>query len=85
MLIEQDPPVVQRFLLPTPESVTDELIEKIEDYRRAYILNAIRPEEYENFGPVELFRSIFEKSWGSTLEFIKNRRTSLRNESANMS
>jgi len=84
MLIEQDPPVVQRFLLPTPESVTDELVEKIEDYRRAYMLNAIRPEEYEDFGPVVLFRSIFEKSWGSTLEFIKNRRIGLRNESANM-
>jgi transaldolase len=73
-LIEQDPPVIQRFLQPTPESVLDELLEKVEDFRRAYLINAIKPEEYENFGPVVLFRSSFEKSWKESLEFIRNRR-----------
>ena len=77
ILIEQDPPVVQRFLQPTSESVIDELLEKLEDYRRGYLINAIKPEEYEDFGPVVLFRNSFEKAWNGSLEFIKNRRKEL--------
>ncbi|MDO8686010.1 MAG: transaldolase family protein [Clostridiales bacterium] len=77
ILIEQDPPVVQRFLQPTPESVIDELLEKVEDYRRGYLVNAIKPEEYEDFGPVVFFRHMFEKAWRNSLEFIKNRRKEL--------
>ncbi|MDO8685085.1 MAG: transaldolase family protein, partial [Clostridiales bacterium] len=70
-LLKQDPPVVQRFLQPTPFSVVDELLEKLEDYRKGYLVNAITPEEYEEFGPVVLFRKSFEKAWSSALEFIK--------------
>jgi transaldolase len=74
LLLEQDPPVVQRFLQPTPESVIDELLEKVVDYRRAYLINAIKVEEYEDFGPVAYFRTMFEKAWEDALEFIKERR-----------
>ena len=78
VLIEQDPPVVQRFLQPTPESVIDELLEKIEDYRRGYLINAIKPEEYEEFGPVVLFRTMFEKAWLNALDFVKKRRIDMK-------
>ncbi|HHW48435.1 MAG TPA: hypothetical protein GXX14_07450 [Clostridiaceae bacterium] len=74
VLIEQDPPVVQRFLQPTPESVIDELLEKVEDFRRGYLIHAITPEEYEHFGPVEYFRNMFEEAWTNARDFIKNRR-----------
>jgi len=73
-LIKEDPPVVQRFFQATPDSVTDELVEKIDDYRKGYFVNNISPEEYEYFGPVVLFRSSFEKAWNNMLEYIKNRR-----------
>lgn len=76
-LIEQNPPVVQNFLRPTPDSVTDELLEKLEDYRKAYMLNGIEPHEYEHFGPVVLFRSSFEKAWRSALEFVAEYRAEL--------
>lgn len=69
-LIAQDPPVVQHFLRPTPDSVTDELLEKLPDHRKAYLLNAIEPEEYEEFGPVVLFRTSFEKAWKNALQYI---------------
>ncbi len=69
-LIEQDAPVVQRFLQPTPYAVEDELLEKLEDFRKAYLIHGIEPEEYSDFGPVVLFRSSFEKSWTSALEYI---------------
>ena len=78
LLIEQDPPVVQRFLLPTPESIIDELLEKVEDYRKGYLVNAIKPEEYEDFGPVVYFRTMFEKAWSNALDFIKKRRIELK-------
>lgn len=69
-LIELDAPVVCRFLQPTPFSVEDELVEKLEDYRKAYFINAIDPSEYEEFGPVVLFRTSFEKAWKSALDLI---------------
>ena len=56
-LIELDQPVVCRFLQPTPFFVEDELVEKLEDYRKAYFIHSIEPVEYEDFGPVKLFRS----------------------------
>jgi transaldolase len=76
-LIEQDPPVVQRFLQPTPHSAIDALTEKVEDYRRAYFVNAITAEEYDDFGPVEYFRNSFEDAWSKMDEFIKKRRKEL--------
>lgn len=76
-LIEQNMPVVQRFFMPTPDSVVDELCEKIEDYRRGYFVNAITVDEYENFGPVVLFRNSFENAWMNALELIKTRREAL--------
>ena len=76
-LIEQNPPVVQRFLQPVPESAIDTLVENIEDYRRAYFLNSIKSEEYEEFGPVVYFRETFEEAWRKALGFIKDRRVEL--------
>ncbi len=73
-LIEQDAPVVCRFLQPTPFSVEDELVEKLEDYRKAYFINAIDPAEYEEFGPVVLFRTSFEKAWRNALDLIASMR-----------
>lgn len=73
-LLELDQPVVCRFFQPTPFLVEDELLEKLEDYRRAYLINAIEPSEYEEFGPVVLFRTSFEESWRNALELIASER-----------
>lgn len=69
-IIADDPVVVQRFHMPTPPSVIDELLEKLPDFRRGYFAGAILPEEYETFGPVALFRNMFEKSWKEALARI---------------
>ena len=74
VLIEQNPPVVQRFLQPSPESVIDHLLEKSEVFRKSYLHHAIEPEEYEEFGPVVLFRSMFEDAWKNALSFIEDYR-----------
>ncbi len=73
-LIEQDMPVVQRFFMPTPASVIEELRAKLPDFRKGYDVDALEPSEYEDFGPVVLFRSGFETAWKNALEFIAERR-----------
>lgn len=70
ILIDQDPPVVSRLFNPIPFEVIDELTTKVEDFRRAYYLNAITPDEYEDYGPVVLFRSAFEKDWKQARDMI---------------
>jgi transaldolase len=73
-LIKLNPMVVQRFYQQTPFSVEDELLQKVEDFRRAFLTNAIQKHEYEEFGPVVYFRRSFEKAWANALDFIKERR-----------
>ena len=73
-LIEQDAPVVSRFFNPTPAVVVDELMEKIPDFKKAYMINGITPAEYEDYGPVVLFRSSFEDAWKKALARISEMR-----------
>src|SRR6056297_214473 len=76
-LIEQNPPVVDRFNTITNEKVLDELLSTLDDFRRGWYINGLAPEEWEDFGPVELFRSSFVTAWNNTLEYISKRRKEL--------
>ena len=71
-LIAENPMVVQRFFMPTPDRVVDELCTKLPDFRKAYFVEAIKPSEYEDFGPVVLFRSSFEDAWSKALDKIRS-------------
>lgn len=73
-LIQQNPDVVHRFHNPVPPLVIDELRKKLPDFRRGWDQNGLTVEEYEEFGPVELFRSMFLSSWNAVLAEIKNKR-----------
>jgi transaldolase len=73
-LLRQDPPVICQFARPTPMFVLDELARRIPDFRRGYELGGIEPAEYESFGPVVLFRGMFEQAWQKALKFIGERR-----------
>lgn len=74
-LIEQDLPVVSRFFNPVQPRVLEELIEKLPEFRRAYFVDGLTVEEYEEYGPVEYFRGMFIKSWKSALEKIAEERS----------
>lgn len=76
-LLEQNPPVVDRFCRPASHEVIDVLTEKMPDFKQAYCLHEIQPEEYEDFGPVVRFRRSFEEAWSHAREFIKKRRASI--------
>ena len=73
-LVEQDPPVVYRLFNPVPQRVIDELMEKLPDFRRGYLDDGLSEEEFADFGPVQLFRNSFIKSWKKVLEVVKKRR-----------
>lgn len=74
-LLEQDAPVVPRFTMPPAYEAIDELFTKLPDFRKAYFIDEIRPEEYESFGPVVRFRNSFESAWTKALAAIEERRT----------
>lgn len=70
-LIETDPVVIDRFHAPVSPAVIEELTEKVPDFEKAYFAHKIKPEEYEEFGPVVLFRSSFETAWKSAREEVE--------------
>lgn len=73
-LIEIDPPVVYRMFNPAPQYVIDELINKIPDFKRAYLEDGLTVDEYKDFGPVDLFRTQFINGWKYLLKTIKESR-----------
>ena len=73
-LIAQNPPVVYRLFNPVPDKVIDELMEKLPDFKRGYLEDGLSIEEFEEFGPVQLFKSAFTKSWAMVLDIIKEQR-----------
>lgn len=73
-LVEQNQPVVQRLFNPVPYKVIDELMEKLPDFKRGYLEDGLSIDEFEDFGPVQLFKSAFTNSWGQVLNIIKEQR-----------
>lgn len=74
LLLAQNPPVVYRMFNPVPEHVIAELSSQLPDFHRGYEDDGIHVDGYDEFGPVELFRSSFVKSWQRVLDVIKERR-----------
>ena len=77
LLLQEDPPVVERLFNPVPDSVIDELCEKLPDFRRGYLDDGLSVEEFEDFGPVQLFGSGFRKSWARVTEDVEKIRAGL--------
>ncbi len=69
-LLEADPPVIERFQAKTPAGVIQTLRRGVPVFRQAYDENGLPAEKYEEFGPVGLFRSQFEKGWSEALSLV---------------
>ena len=78
VLLERNELVVQKFLLPTPLSVVDELLEKVDEFGRAYMMGGITEAEYEEYGPVVKFRNSFQNGWKIALAEIARLRSESR-------
>ena len=51
--------------------------DKLPDFRKGYFTGSLKPEEYHDYGPVELFCSSFRKNWKQALDIIAEERKSL--------
>lgn len=74
-LIQADPPVVWRMETPVPAYVVEELKRGIRDFARAYEEDGLAPEEFADYGPVALFRSMFADGWTKLENAVKERRS----------
>lgn len=75
-LIEQNPIVLNRMNTPSlPENAVNELLDKIPDFRKAYLENELSIEEYKGYGPVVCFRESFVREWNNLLSIIRYRRS----------
>jgi len=73
-LLQQNPPVMYRLFNSVPDKVIDELMEKLPDFKRGYLEGGLSVAEFEDFGPVQLFKSAFTNSWRHVLDIIKKQR-----------
>lgn len=71
-LIELNPPIIDRVNKIQPDLVLDELLEKVDEFKKCWQINAITPDEYEDYGPVVLFRTMFIDAWNDALGIIKD-------------
>jgi len=74
VLMESDPPVVWRMFNPVPAYVIKELSDKVPAFKQGYEEKGLNIGDFEEFGPVQLFRGDFIKSWKRVLEIIRQRR-----------
>lgn len=75
-LLESPPPVVSRINSPVSDYVIDELVQKLPDFRRGYLMHELEPKEFGEFGPVVHFRNMFIESWTKVLKAIASARRS---------
>jgi transaldolase len=76
-LIRENGQVVSRIDAETPQSVIDELCDKLEVFRKAYLDDGLKREEYADYGPVQLFRNAFLMGWFTLLAEVSRRRNAL--------
>ena len=77
-LLAADPPLAPRLFAPTPPTILDELSEKLPDFRRSYYEDALAPEEYPDYGPLNFFRGGFVQAYTQFLAEVAKRRAGAR-------
>jgi transaldolase len=55
---------------PVPEKIIQELMEKLPNFRRASVEDAMKPEEFADFGPVMLFRTQFMNGFSRLIDAV---------------
>jgi transaldolase len=76
-LIKLDGPVVMRMDTPIPAHVVDELSAKLPNWRRAYYEGVLQPREFEAFGPLMFFKTMFLNGYARLLDEVAERRARL--------
>ncbi len=78
ILIDKDFLVESRIDAYPDEEIIEQLMTDLPDFSRAYNIDGMVPEEYYDYGGVELFRTSFMKGWQMLMNLINERRRSLQ-------
>lgn len=73
-LLELDQPVVSRLFNPVQPDVLETLLEKLPEFKQAYMEDGLTIEEFGEFGPVEYFRDMFVSAWENAVAMAKSLR-----------
>ena len=73
-IMDAGTPVTSRIEVETPQSEIDELVEKFDDFRKAWSEDELSVDQFAEYGPVQLFRNAFLKGWHLLLAEIPSRR-----------
>jgi transaldolase len=73
-LLELDQPVVSRLFNPVQPQVLETLLEKLPQFKQAYMENGLSVDEFEEYGPVEYFRQMFVSAWENAVDMAKSLR-----------
>lgn len=84
-LIEEDGPVVSRIGTMEPTEIIEELDEKLPDFSKAYHEDGLTPDEYADFGPLQLFRNMFLDGHGQLLAQLSAHRGPIQSSSGQQS
>lgn len=76
-LIKANTSVVSRIDAETPAAVIEELCEKFPAFRQAWAEDGLQEEEFEDYGPVQLFRNAFINGYYQLLAEVVSRRHAL--------
>jgi len=64
-------PVAGLIDAPTPSETVQELSAKLPNFRRAYEEGAMKPEEFADFGPVMLFKTMFLNGYSRLIDEVR--------------
>jgi len=73
-IIKADPPITSRIKAAAPQSIVDELCEKLPDFRAAYRDDGLTIEEFGEFAPLQFFRNMFVKGWDTLADSVHEER-----------
>ncbi len=73
-LLEENPAVVNRIDARVPDALLREMSQKLPNFRRAMVVGALPIEEFEDFGPLVLFRTNFLNGYARLVDEIADRR-----------
>jgi len=69
-----DLPIADALTAATPPAVLDELLAKLPDFRLAWDPQGLAISDFDHFGPVRFFRSLFITGWDTLVAAIAARR-----------
>ena len=66
-----DGPIERRIDEPTPNEIIQELKEKLPNFRRAYEEDGLKYDEFADFGPVMLFKTMFLNGYSRLIDEVR--------------